>query len=178
MRGRGSIPPLHHSDLCNLTTSIAEPILIPIKELRIRKTEARRSGERVTGSGDLSTDERLWLSELAVAYGVVKDADAALDAEVLDVTPWDPVTTDRRPRIEVTLAETDARLERLACFVSGQGAVAVDWIEEGRRFAVAPAADLPLGRSRVNCTAPAGTGNRFHWFGHPWFVRPEADSAP
>ena len=97
---------------------------------------------------------------------------------VASVSPWDPVTSSRRPRIEVTLAATDARLDRLACFVSGQGAVAVEWLYERRRFAVAPAKDLPEGRSRVNCTAPAADGNRFHWFSHPWVVRPEAAPAP
>ena len=103
---------------------------------------------------------------------------ASLPLPVARVTPWDPVTSASRPRIEVTLADTDARLERLACFVSGQGAVAVTWLEERRRFAVAPMKDLPAGRSRVNCTAPAATGSRFHWFSHPWVVRPEAASAP
>ncbi len=92
---------------------------------------------------------------------------------VASVQPWDPVTGSRRPRIEVTLAVTDARLERLTCFVSGQGEVAVEWLESGRRFAVAPATDLPTGRNRVNCTAPAATGGRFYWFSHPWVVRTE-----
>jgi peptidoglycan/xylan/chitin deacetylase (PgdA/CDA1 family) len=94
---------------------------------------------------------------------------------VAKVTPWDPVTTDRRPRIEVVLADTDARLERLACFVGGQGKVDVEWLEAGRRFAVVPEADLPVGRSRVNCTAPSATGGRFHWFSHPWFVLPSGE---
>jgi len=92
---------------------------------------------------------------------------------VASVQPWDPVTGSRRPRIEVTLADTDARLDRLACFVSSQGAVAVEWPEPGRRFAIGPTADLPIGRNRVNCTAPAAAGGRFHWFSHPWIVRPD-----
>ena len=90
---------------------------------------------------------------------------------VAQVTPWDPVTTDRRPRIEVVLTDTDARLERFACFVGGQGAVDVEWLEAGRRFAVGPRAELPQGRNRVNCTAPTAEGNRFFWFSHPWVVR-------
>ena len=94
---------------------------------------------------------------------------------VASVTPWDPVTSSRRPRIEVTLAATDARLERLTCFVGGQGEVAVEWLEPRRRFAVAPKSDLPPGRNRVNCTAPAAEGGRFTWFSHPWVVRPVAE---
>ena len=53
--------------------------------------------------------------------------------------------------------------------------MAVEWLEERRRFAVAPAKDLPTGRSRVNCTAPDASGNRFHWFSHPWVVRPATE---
>jgi hypothetical protein len=94
---------------------------------------------------------------------------------VAQVTPWDPVTTDRRPRIEVVLAGADARLERLACFVGGQGAVDVEWLEAGRRFAVGPRAELPEGRNRVNCTAPTADGNRFFWVSHPWFVLPSGE---
>ena len=94
---------------------------------------------------------------------------------VASVMPWDPVTSSRRPRIEVTLADTDARLDRIACFVSGQGEVAVEWLEPRQRFAVAPKNDLPFGRNRVNCTAPAAEGGRFTWFSHPWVVRPAAE---
>jgi hypothetical protein len=87
------------------------------------------------------------------------------------VTPWDPATSDRSPRIELELATTDANLDRLACFVGGQGQVAVEWIEPRRRFPVGPERDLPAGRNRVNCTAPAAEGGRFFWFSHPWVVR-------
>jgi peptidoglycan/xylan/chitin deacetylase (PgdA/CDA1 family) len=94
---------------------------------------------------------------------------------VAGVTPWDPVTTDRRPRIEVVLGDTDAALERLACFVGGQGKVAVEWLEPGRRFTVGPKAGLSERRNRVNCTAPAAEGSRFFWFSHPWFVLPSGE---
>ena len=90
---------------------------------------------------------------------------------VARIVPWDPTTTSRRPRLEVELGETDARFDHLACFVGGQGEVPVEWLDYGRRFAVAPSLDLAEGRNRVNCTAPSADGNRFHWFGHPWIVR-------
>jgi peptidoglycan/xylan/chitin deacetylase (PgdA/CDA1 family) len=109
----------------------------------------------------------------AVDEFAVKVASRPMPVE--QVTPWDPVTSDRRPRIEVALATTDARLENLACFVGGQGEVAIDWLEPRRRFAVAPSKDLPLGRGRVNCTAPVAGGDRFVWFSHPWIVRPAAE---
>jgi peptidoglycan/xylan/chitin deacetylase (PgdA/CDA1 family) len=97
---------------------------------------------------------------------------AARPLPVVAVEPWDPVTVSRRPRLEVTLAEnTDARLDQLACYVGGQGEVPVEWLDGGRRFAVTPRNDLDYGRARVNCTAPAAEGGRFHWFCHPWIVR-------
>jgi biofilm PGA synthesis lipoprotein PgaB len=89
---------------------------------------------------------------------------------VARLVPWDPVTTARRPRVEITLADTDARLDRLACFVGGQGEAIVQWLEPRRRFLVVPRADLEPGRNRVNCTAPAATGSRFHWYSHLWIV--------
>jgi peptidoglycan/xylan/chitin deacetylase (PgdA/CDA1 family) len=92
---------------------------------------------------------------------------------IVAVKPWDPVTSSRRPRVEVTLGATDARLERLRCFVGGQGEVELEWLDPGRRFAVVPPSELTEGRARVNCTAPAARGYRFHWFSHPWLVSSE-----
>ncbi|HSN53650.1 MAG TPA: polysaccharide deacetylase family protein [Candidatus Sulfomarinibacteraceae bacterium] len=89
---------------------------------------------------------------------------------VASVAPWSPVTSSQRPRLEVTLAATDARLDRLVCFAGGQGEAIVQWLEPGRRFAVVPRTELAPGRARVNCTAPTATGDRFHWFSHPWIV--------
>jgi uncharacterized FlgJ-related protein len=61
------------------------PLVLRSNEFILRdRARLEEIRPRVTGSGDLSADERLWLAELAVAYGVVKDAGAALDAAVLD----------------------------------------------------------------------------------------------
>ena len=88
---------------------------------------------------------------------------------VEQLTPWEPAVMENRPEIEVSLGETDARLSELACFVSGQGRVPVQWIEAGKRFAVVPRLPLESGRQRVNCTVPRDDG-RYLWFSHPWFV--------
>jgi len=99
---------------------------------------------------------------------------ASLPMPVLAVTPWDPVVTTRQPRIEVTLGDVNeaARLAELACFVSGQGRVEVQWLETGRLFAVGPDKPVGPGRQRVNCTAPRSDG-RYLWFSHAWIVRSE-----
>jgi biofilm PGA synthesis lipoprotein PgaB len=95
---------------------------------------------------------------------------ASLPLPVVTVEPWDPVVSTRRPRIEVTLGEADARLSELTCYVSGQGAVEVEWLTPAKRFSVAPVRPFGEGRHRVNCTAPRNDG-RFLWFSHPWIIQ-------
>ncbi len=61
------------------------PLVLRSNEFILRdRARLEEIRPRVTGGGDLSADDRLWLTELAVAYGVVKDADATVDAAVLD----------------------------------------------------------------------------------------------
>lgn len=91
---------------------------------------------------------------------------------VRSVEPWDPTAAARTnpPRMVVTLAPEFAGLAGLACYVSGER-VAPDWLDEDKmRFAVKAPVPLSPGRSRYNCTAPAGEG-RYHWYSHLW-IRP------
>jgi biofilm PGA synthesis lipoprotein PgaB len=131
-------------------------------------------GQQSGAVGEISDRRALPRFPMAEAYANIEDFAVKVATRPLPVAavrPWDPVTTARRPGIEVTLADTDARLEQLACFVDGQGAVKVEWIEPSHRFTVAPKTDLQPGRHRVNCTAPAPSGGRFFWYSHPWIVR-------
>jgi peptidoglycan/xylan/chitin deacetylase (PgdA/CDA1 family) len=100
-----------------------------------------------------------------------------LPLPVLDYQPFDPVVSGtRRPRLRITLAtQDDAMLGRLGCYVSGQGRVQPRWLEKGRRFEVRAERPLPDGRSRYNCTAPAGAHGRFYWFSQQWVIEPGAD---
>jgi hypothetical protein len=84
------------------------------------------------------------------------------------IEPWDPVASST-PVLDVSLAGP-VEESRLACFISGQGKVPVEWIEPGRQFRVAPPRPLGPGRSRVNCTVPGADG-RYAWFSHQWLVR-------
>jgi biofilm PGA synthesis lipoprotein PgaB len=93
---------------------------------------------------------------------------ASLEMPVTAEEPWNPVTTEGRPVLEITVAPDTGGMDRLACFVSGHGQVPVKWREPGRTFIVQAEQPLPSGRSRYNCTAPAEDG-RFYWFSHPWF---------
>jgi len=97
---------------------------------------------------------------------------SSLPLPVSGIQPWDPVVNHNRPSIVVTLGDTDARLDQLACYVSGQGRTAVIWRQQKRSFLVQPQRTLNSGRQRVNCTAPRADG-RYYWFSHPWIVRAE-----
>lgn len=86
---------------------------------------------------------------------------------VASALPLSPVREQSSaPRLSVTLAATDRVDERLTCFYQGER-LDPQWLEPGRRFRVQGGADLPVGRSRYNCTAPDGSG-RFYWFSQLW----------
>jgi peptidoglycan/xylan/chitin deacetylase (PgdA/CDA1 family) len=123
--------------------------------------------------GPLSDPRALPRYPMAESFGDLDDFRtkvASLPMPVVDIDPWDPVTHTLRPMIVVTLAQAEARLDELACYVAGQGRVDVEWLEYGRRFTVAPKQDLDAGRHRVNCTMPRADG-RYLWFSHQWLVR-------
>lgn len=141
---------------------------------RVRELGWVAFGQQSGAVGKTSDLRALPRFPMAEIYANIEDFALKMATRPLPVAavrPWDPVTAAVRPGIEVELADTDADLERLACFVGGQGLTPVVWIEAGKRFSVAPRADLEPGRNRVNCTAPADSGDSFHWFSHPWIVR-------
>lgn len=96
---------------------------------------------------------------------------ASLPMPVTKIDPWEPVTANTQPVITVTLGDSNARLGELACYISGQGKVEIDWLEAGRQFAVGPTKPFRKGRQRVNCTAPRMDG-RYLWFSHQWIIQP------
>jgi peptidoglycan/xylan/chitin deacetylase (PgdA/CDA1 family) len=119
--------------------------------------------------GDQRALPRFPMAESFAGMDGFRTKAASLPLPVLEVEPWDPVTSGPIPEILLTLGETDARLGELACFVTGQGKVDVRWVEPGRQFAVGPKNALQTGRHRVNCTAPRNDG-RYYWFSHQWIT--------
>ncbi|MGM0594992.1 MAG: polysaccharide deacetylase family protein [Pseudomonadota bacterium] len=65
---------------------------------------------------------------------------------------------------------------QISCFLGSGERLEVE--EKGRRsLTLRASSPLPAGRSRYNCTAPAGSG-RYYWFSQPWFNGPDpADPA-
>lgn len=95
----------------------------------------------------------------------------ALPLPVENVLPQDPlITTENPPLFGFTLAAGVGPLRGLGCYASSQPEPARIEQLGPQRFEVRLSQPLPYGRSRINCTAPAGSG-RWHWFGRQ-FYRP------
>lgn len=104
----------------------------------------------------------------------------ALALTVEDVTPADPLIEkddENPPAFGFTVSGAPAlikSLNRLACFASHEGKLEVSRLggESGpMRIEVRMSKPLARGRTRLNCTLPAGEG-RWYWFGHQFFTLP------
>jgi len=121
------------------------------------------------------------LPRYPVASGMDLDADFALRARSRPL-PLSPVgreehivgDADARPRLRLRLAvDADVRVSELACYVTGQGRVPVEWTSEAmQEFVVRPGQALGSGRSKLNCTAPSrAVPGVYHWYGYVWMRR-------
>ncbi|WP_300669725.1 polysaccharide deacetylase family protein [Desulfoluna sp.] len=120
---------------------------------------------------DLRAIPRFPLSE---RYGDMKAFHMKANARALPVvseTPWNPQTLETRPELEITLAPTDALLDELSCYVSGQGRVEIQWVIPGKRFKVQARDALSVGRHKYNITVPGKDRSIYHWFSRQWIVR-------
>lgn len=138
----------------------------------LQKKDYISFGQHSGAIGRLS-DQR-WLPRYPMneTYGEITDFRTkvnSLPLPVISIDPEDTFSDDRRPELMIELAETDNRIQELACYVGGQGQVPVEWVEPGKKFRVAPVENLSSGRNRINCTAPTNSG-RFRWFSHQWVI--------
>jgi poly-beta-1,6-N-acetyl-D-glucosamine N-deacetylase len=132
--------------------------------------------------GDIRDLPRFPMSEKYGEFNQFKQKVASLAFSINDVEPWDPsLLTDHStanepapanpPVMRMTLGKSDALLDQLTCYVSGQGRVKVKWLnEKERRFLVQAKSPLPGGRSRYNCTAPSTQKGRYYWYSHLWIL--------
>lgn len=83
---------------------------------------------------------------------------------------------DRQPEQILTLDLSDMLKQQVSCFYKGDS-MTLAW-QENRADITVPEV-LPVGRSRVNCTAPSiSKKGRFYWFSQPWFVPTESGNWP
>jgi peptidoglycan/xylan/chitin deacetylase (PgdA/CDA1 family) len=71
------------------------------------------------------------------------------------------------PKVTLTLDTAKVKPGQVTCFYKNQPLEKV-LTDDSFSFTIPEA--LPLGRSRVNCTAPSGITGRFYWFSQPFVV--------
>lgn len=91
----------------------------------------------------------------------------AMALPVAAVAPGNPRLAEGKLEFSFAVTQEMSGLDRVACFASGRGEVPVT--RDGLTFTVATVEDLAPGRTRINCTAPAGDG-RFRWLGMLYFL--------
>lgn len=79
---------------------------------------------------------------------------------------------EKRPVLELVLEGGTIKAKAISCFASGQGAMDIE-VLGNNRLTIRPRNDIPVGRSRYNCTARAARSDtseaiRFHWFSYQW----------
>ena len=78
--------------------------------------------------------------------------------------------------VRLTVESDDMRLSQVNCFYSGKP---IPTSVDENTFAFTLDSALPVGRSRVNCTAPSiSQAGRYYWYSVPFFVADEQGNYP
>jgi len=123
-----------------------------------------------------SGDDIYYLARFALneKYGDLKRFQMVAKAKALFVSelgPKDMMLGKRNPpMLGFSVAEEVGSLNPLACFASHEGKVRIEKVWD-RRIEVRMEKAMPVGRTRLNCTMPAGDG-RWRWFGRQFYVAP------
>lgn len=122
-----------------------------------------------------SRAERFYLPRFAFNehYSEIERFRRAVRARALpikELVPSDPMVTadGNPPAFGFTVAAPVAGLSQMQCYASHDGGVRIERLGEAR-FEVRFAKPFPKGRTRVNCTLPAG-GGRWYWLGRQFYV--------
>ena len=113
-------------------------------------------------------------------YANLKTLATKLSSRALPVESYQPDEpllehSNEQPTLTVTLSHTDGLQQNaLRCF-QGTDVLTPAW-QSQRAFTVKPKEPLPIGRSRINCTAPADAGSPYYWFSAA-FIRPDANGS-
>lgn len=100
----------------------------------------------------------------------LRTAAGALPILITDFTPTDTLVlpTQNPPAVGFTLAGGLSQVKNIACFSNQEGRLKVERL--GPRVEVRMRKPLPQGRTRLNCTSPAGKG-RWRWLGRMFYVQ-------
>ncbi len=140
-----------------------------VKDAGYEAAFGQHSGAIYSGS-DFFNLPRFAMNEKYGGIGRFRLVANALSLPVSDQLPTDMVLATGNPLVGFTVDEKIQRLDRLACFSSAGSKTTVENLG-GRRIEVRFAEQLPLGRSRLNCTLP-GPDGRWRWLGIMFLRRP------
>ncbi len=127
-------------------------------------------------SADLYYLPRFAFNEAFGDFARFRQAINALPLKAVDFTPADPTPgLPNPPPIGFTVTEPKSGLDRLSCFASHEGRLRIERLGD-TRFELRLTKPLPPGRTRLNCTLPAGEG-RWRWLGRQFYVPPAGPAA-
>jgi len=113
---------------------------------------------------------RIPVNGLHADWGSLRDKVLALPLPVRTTLPADGITEEARPTLTLLL-NGDWRRRNIQCFAGPRLVTPTLRFSDGvSEMTVRSKADIPLGRSRYNCTAAAGDG-RFYWYSWVWMRR-------
>lgn len=115
---------------------------------------------------------RFPMAGIYVGENAFRDKIRSLALPVSQPEPEPLITDTLRPVLELSFQES-VNINRMTCY--GPGGLANIALTGNQTARVVPAADLPVGRSRYNCTLPAGDG-RFYWFSQ-LYIRKRPDGS-
>ncbi|MCZ6741463.1 MAG: polysaccharide deacetylase family protein [Alphaproteobacteria bacterium] len=120
------------------------------------------------GKSDFFYLPRFTMNERYGALARFRLAANALPLHATDITPRDPTLGPNPPAFGFTVGKGIRGLRSLACYSSVHGKLALQHLGQ-RRIEVRPPRALKPGRTRINCTLPAG-GGRWRWLSYQFFV--------
>lgn len=142
-------------------------VMALVKEAGFVAAFGQHSGAIGSG-GELFNLPRFAMNESYGSIDRFKLAANALPISVSDITPSNPTFgKPNPPLIGFTLTWPEHGLDRLTCYASH--VEKLDLQRLGKRIEIRTDKAMPPGRTRLNCTIPAGN-DRWYWFGRQYYV--------
>lgn len=152
------------------------------RELRVLARELGYLGfGQQSGALDNSVDwqniPRIPVNRQYADWSSLQEKLLALPFPVRATLPEDGVTRSSRPELTLVL-NGDWRSRQLQCFIGGKLMRPTVHFSDGvSEVFLRASRDIPIGRSRYNCTAFAGDG-RYHWYSWLWMRRTDSGWYP
>lgn len=120
------------------------------------------------------------------AYGELSSLREKLHTRGFTLLELNPAETllshaQTQPTLSIRVQKGAFLPGQVQCYASGQGAITTQVKQHGDEIIIQARAhrDLPEGRSRYNCTAPAlDKKGMYYWFSHPWLRKSAQDGWP